>query len=93
MAPAPPEPRTSSRRIGGRARLGALWLLTGRLTHPPFVGSRRCLTKPRKGDAGGGWAATLRVSEKGVWGRSPRHLDCEGGGGRNRLLSLFRRGS
>jgi hypothetical protein len=44
---------------------------------------------PKMGDAGAGGAATLRVSKKGVWGRSPRRLDCEGGGGRNRLLSFF----
>jgi hypothetical protein len=44
---------------------------------------------PETGDARARWAATLRVTKKGVWGRSPRRLVTEGGGGRNRLLSFF----
>jgi hypothetical protein len=40
---------------------------------------------------GAGAAATLRESENGVRGRSSRHLDPEGGGGRTRLLFFANR--
>jgi hypothetical protein len=43
------------------------------------------------GDVGADAPATLRESENGVRGRSSRHLDPEGGGGRNRLLFFCNR--
>jgi hypothetical protein len=72
VAPTPSERHTSSRRIGACASWVVLWRWTGRLTE--------------MGDVGAGTDATLREFENGVRGRSSRHLDPEGGGGRTRLL-------
>jgi hypothetical protein len=52
VAPTPSERHTSSRRIGACASWVVLWRWTGRLTHPPFAGSRSRLTNPRDGGCG-----------------------------------------